>query len=106
MGAAVVLAPKAGGIKRSDTTAARQLRYVDMDLGPGAESVPDSATILLDKSGRIIWSREGAMDPLVGRSAPGIYASSLISNDGLNPRRVSNCASMSHGVAGAESMLT
>ena len=59
----IILAPKVGQIKSNGKgDGPMQLQYVDMKFGEALYPFMTPQTMLLDRGGRIMWDREGAMD--------------------------------------------
>jgi hypothetical protein len=58
----IEVSPRAGQIKGSSDPTVAHLQYVDMQLAKVLIPYETPETIVLDNAGRVVWTREGAMD--------------------------------------------
>jgi hypothetical protein len=58
----IAMAPVARAAESYSDSRVVQLQYIDMKLGRALNPFMTPETILLDRAGRVVWSREGAMD--------------------------------------------
>lgn len=65
-----LMAPKAGHLKfQEDGSGTKFLQFVDFEMGRALNPFSTPQTILLDRTGRVLWYRDGTMDERAAASA-------------------------------------